>query len=251
MKLISWNVNGVRAIFKKDFLKWMKKANPDILCLQETKAQPEQLSDEILKVKGYHAYFSRPERKGYSGVALYTKIKPKSVDFHFGNKKFNQEGRVVKADYGKFILFNIYFPNGGASDERLKYKLHFYDYFLRCIHRMKNKKIIICGDYNTAHHEIDLARPGPNETNSGFIPIERRRLDKLAQIGYLDTFRLFNKKGENYTWWDMKTRARERNVGWRIDYFWVSKNLKNKIKSASIAPQVMGSDHCPVSINLL
>ncbi len=251
MKLISWNVNGLRAAEKKGFIDWVLHESPDILCLQETKAHASQLSEELLNLDDYHVYFSQPEKKGYSGVALYTRQEPKSVGFDFGYSKYDKEGRVIMADYGKFLLFNIYFPNGGASDERLKYKLNFYDYFLKYLQKFKNKKIIICGDYNTAHHEIDLARPKPNLDNSGFMPIERKRLDKLEAMGFLDTFRMFNTKGENYSYWDMKTRARDRNVGWRIDYFWASKNLKPQIKKASIMPDVLGSDHCPVTLEIL
>lgn len=250
MRLISWNVNGLRAAEKKGFKEWVLHESPDILCLQETKAHVDQLSEELLNLDDYHVYFSQPERKGYSGVALYTRQEPKSVGFDLGIKKYDQEGRVIMADYGKFILFNIYFPNGGSSDERLKYKLAFYDDFFKLLKKFKNKKIIICGDYNTAHHELDLARPKQNIDNSGFMPIERKKLDKLEEMGFLDTFRLFNQEGDNYSYWDMKTRARERNVGWRIDYFWASHNLKTQIKKAFIMPEVTGSDHCPIGIEL-
>ncbi len=252
IKILSWNVNGIRAAYKKGILDWFKKANPDILCLQETKAHPEQLTNELLNVNGYSAYFSSAEKKGYSGVVTYTKEEPINIENGIGIKKFDNEGRFIITEFKEFILFNIYFPNGKASKERLQYKMDFYESFLKHIKKLlkKNKKIVICGDVNTAHKEIDLARPKENSKTSGFLPEERKWIDKFLAAGFIDTFRMFNSKPENYTWWDMITRARERNVGWRIDYFYISENLKNKLKSGFIRPDVMGSDHCPVGIEL-
>ncbi|NWG29846.1 MAG: exodeoxyribonuclease III [Ignavibacteriaceae bacterium] len=252
-RILSWNVNGIRAIQKKGFLDWFKKENPDILCLQETKAHPDQLDDELKNIPGYESYFSSAEKKGYSGVVTYTKLKPKSVQQGIGVKKFDSEGRFIITEFDEFTLFNIYFPNGKASAERLQYKMDFYETFLKhCKKLLKEcKKIIVCGDVNTAHKEIDLARPKENSETSGFLPQEREWIDKFLAAGFIDTFRMFNQEPEQYTWWDMVTRARERNVGWRIDYFYISENLREKITSAKIHQDVMGSDHCPISIEIL
>jgi len=249
---MSWNVNGVRAIYKKGFLDWFKKESPDILCLQETKAHPDQLVDDLKNVDEYQSYFSWAEKKGYSGVVTYTKLKPLSVQQGIGKKEFDSEGRFIVTEFEDFTLFNIYFPNGKASAERLKYKMDFYDAFLKHCQKLlkQNKKIVVCGDVNTAHKEIDLARPKENSKTSGFLPEEREWIDKFLEAGFLDTFRMFNDEPEQYTWWDMVTRARERNVGWRIDYFYASENLKKNIVSASIHSSVMGSDHCPVELEL-
>jgi exodeoxyribonuclease-3 len=252
IKILSWNVNGIRAAYKKGILDWFKKVNPDILCLQETKAHPDQLVDELKNVKGYESYFSSAEKKGYSGVVTYTKEKPLNVKNGIGIKKFDSEGRFIITEFKELILFNIYFPNGKASKERLQYKMDFYDAFLKHCKKLlkQGKKIVVCGDVNTAHEEIDLARPKENSKTSGFLPEEREWIDNFLAAGFIDTFRMFNKEPENYTWWDMITRARERNVGWRIDYFYASENLKSNIKSASILPEVMGSDHCPIELEL-
>jgi exodeoxyribonuclease-3 len=252
IRILSWNVNGIRAAYKKGFLDWINKEKPDIICIQETKAQQEQLPDELINIEGYHSYYSSALRKGYSGVAIYTKPEPKSIKKGFGIEKFDSEGRILIAEYPEFILFNIYYPNGKASPERLHYKMEFYDAFLKYVDKLKKKgkNIIICGDVNTAHKEIDIARPKENEKISGFLPEEREWIDKFLSHGYLDTFRMFNQEPDNYTWWDQVTRARDRNVGWRIDYFYISENLKKKIKNAFIMPDVMGSDHCPIGIEI-
>ncbi len=252
LKILSWNVNGLRAVHKKGFLDWILNVNPDILCIQETKAHEEQLPDELKNVNGYQSYFCSGERKGYSGVAIYTKEKPLSIKKGFGDKKFDSEGRILIAEYPGFYLFNIYYPNGKASAERLQYKMEFYDAFLEYVNKLKKKgkKIIICGDVNTAHKEIDIARPKENSTVSGFLPEERAWLDKFLNNGFIDTFRIFNQEPNNYTWWDMVTRARERNVGWRIDYFFVSENAKKDVLDAFIMADVMGSDHCPIGIEI-
>lgn len=251
-KLISWNVNGIRAQEKKGFLEWLKKESPDILCVQETKAHIEQLSNNLINPDGYKTYWSSGEKKGYSGVATFTKAEPKKTETGFGIKKYDCEGRILITTFSDFVLFNIYFPNGQRDNERLKYKLGFYDEFLKYINDLKEKgkKIIVCGDVNTAHKEIDLARPKENVNNSGFLPIEREWMDKLVENGYIDTFREFNQENGNYTYWDTITRARERNVGWRIDYFFISPNLSKNLKKAFIMPEVMGSDHCPIGIEI-
>lgn len=250
IKLVSWNVNGLRAIHRKGFLDWLTTQNADIVCAQETKASPDQLPGDLIEIPGYSSYFASAERKGYSGVALWTREKPKRMGTDMGIPRFDVEGRVIRADYPAFTLLDVYFPNGGASHERLMYKLDFYESFLAYVSKLKRRKVIICGDFNTAHREIDLARPKQNETVSGFLPDERAWIDRLIDHGFIDTFRIFNQESGNYTWWDYQTRARERNVGWRIDYFFTSKSLRKQVESAFIQPEAMGSDHCPVGITL-
>ncbi len=252
MKILSWNVNGIRAIEKKGFLEWFQKESPDVLCLQETKARPEQLSEKMMKPDGYHSYWSAAEKKGYSGVAIYTKTQPKAVTEGLGIKEFDSEGRTLVADYGDFVLFNVYYPNGGAGNKRVPFKMKFYDAFLTKAEelRKQGKKIIITGDINTAHTEIDLARPKENVKNTGFLPEEREWVSKFIKCGYVDTFRHFTKDGGHYTWWDYYTGARARDAGWRIDYFFVTENLLSKLKKAFILKNVMGSDHCPIGIEL-
>ena len=242
----------MRAAHKKGLAEWLMEADYDILALQETKANPRQIPPAIADAGGYHTYFSKPERPGYSGVGLLSKAKPNSVSYSFGNQRFDSEGRVIEADYGVFTLLNVYFPNGGRSEERLRYKLDFYDAFLDHMERirLRGRSLIICGDYNTAHTELDIARPKENENRSGFMPVERAWLDKLTSMGYVDTFRMFTPGGGHYTWWDMKTRARERDVGWRLDYFFATEDLLPKIRSAGILKDVIGSDHCPVTLEL-
>ncbi len=255
IKIITWNVNGVRAICKKGFADYFGQLAPDIFCIQETKAQPEQIPAELQAIKGYTFYCCSAQRRGYSGVAMWVRdgaLKPLNVKCGFGIERFDIEGRTQIADYGSFLLYNIYFPNGGASEERLAYKMDFYAALLEHLQNLNphKKDIIICGDVNTAHKEIDLARPGPNSTVSGFLPCERQWIDKLLAAGFYDAFRLFDSSAEKYTWWDYKTRARSRNVGWRIDYFFVSTAIKDKISNCSILADIPGSDHCPVSLTL-
>ncbi len=253
MKIISWNVNGIRAIYKKNFISWFNKENPDVLCLQETKAQKEQVPEEILILNGYEKYFSSALKKGYSGVSIFSKNKPKEIKYGFGMGRFDEEGRTIIAEYEDFVLLNIYFPNGGASPQRLEYKMDFYTYFLKFVVDLVNsgKNVIFCGDVNTAHKEIDLARPRQNSDRSGFLPKERAWIDEVIQNGFVDTFRMFYPEPHQYTWWDYKTRARERNVGWRIDYFFTNENFKQNIKDAFILKDVLGSDHCPIGIEIL
>lgn len=250
LKMISWNVNGVRAVARKGLIDWVKEAKADILCLQETKARPEQLSRELSNPVGYHSYWSVAERKGYSGTVTHSKIEPAKVLHGMGEPRLDSEGRMVITEYPNFVLFNVYFPNGKKNKERLRFKLDFYDAFLLMAdsYRERGKGVIACGDFNTAHKEVDLARPKENENVSGFLPIEREWIDKFISHGYIDTFRHFNKEPGQYSWWDYKTRARERNVGWRLDYFFVSDDLLPKLKSAFIMKHVMGSDHCPVGV---
>jgi exodeoxyribonuclease III len=252
VKLCSWNVNGIRAIHKKGFLDWFNEEKPDILSIQETKATEDQLPRKLKDFEGYHSYFTSAERKGYSGVALYTSLKLEKLEEGFGIQKFDSEGRIQIADYGEFVLFNIYFPNGKMSEERLKYKMDFYDAFLDHANNLRDqgRNIVVCGDVNTAHKEIDLARPKENSKVSGFLPIERAWIDKFLENGYVDTFRMFNSEPDQYTWWSYRTKARTRNVGWRLDYFFVNKEFKDNVKSSYILSDVMGSDHCPICLEI-
>lgn len=250
MRIVSWNVNGIRAIHKKGNAEFLRTVGADIIALQETKADVEQVHEELRALPDYHAYFSSSKvKKGYSGVAVYTKREPEAARNGIGTPRFDDEGRIIELDFGTFVFWNVYFPNGGMGPHRLEYKLDFYDAFLERIEtvRAEGKSVIFCGDVNTAHEEIDLARPKENETNTGFLPEERAWLDELANLGYVDTFRHFypDKRGA-YTYWDLLTGARDRNVGWRIDYVFVSADLVGKLKGAGIMPEVYGSDHCPI-----
>ncbi len=252
MRLLSWNVNGLRAVIRKGFFEWFKKESPDVLCLQEIKARPEQIPSHVRHMPQYHVYWNAAERKGYSGVGAFSKSAPKSVSKGFGIPRFDSEGRILITEFEDFVLFNIYYPNGKKNDERLQYKLDFYDTFLGFVDNLKamGKNIVVCGDFNTAHTEIDLARPKQNEERSGFLPVERAWIDRFIDHGFVDTFRYFHKDAVEYSWWDLKTRARERNVGWRIDYFFVNKEFLPKVTDAFILQEVMGSDHCPVGIDV-
>ncbi len=263
MKIISWNTNGLRATYKQgNFDPLFTNYNPDIVCLQETKAMPEQLPEAVREVFGYDAYFSWPEiKKGYSGVAIYTKEKPLTVTMGIGMRASPavarpeedvEEGRTITAEYKDFYLITCYFPNGGGGPERLAYKLRFYDQFLKHIEKLRfAKPVIFCGDVNTAHNEIDLARPKENVMNTGFLPIERAWMDKLIAKGWIDVFRILNPdKKDVYTYWDQKTASRERNVGWRIDYFFVSPDLKDNVVDFQTLKDYYGSDHCPIVLDI-
>ncbi|MCF7813684.1 MAG: exodeoxyribonuclease III [Candidatus Cloacimonetes bacterium] len=252
MYIVSWNVNGLRAVLRKNFLEFLGNEDPDILAIQETKLQKEQIPKEIQELKNYYKYWNFAEKKGYSGVALFTKIKPKSVEYSIGHPEFDTEGRLIIAEYEDFTLMNCYFPNGQMSDKRLKYKMDYYErmFTLMQVLRAEGKNVIVCGDFNTAHKEIDLANPTQNAKISGFLPIERAWLDKIVENGWVDTFREFNNEPDQYSWWTYRFGARSRNVGWRIDYFFTNKeNLKN-IKKAYIRQDILGSDHCPVGVEI-
>lgn len=250
LRLCSWNVNGIRAVWKKGFPEWFARELPDVVCLQETKASEDQLEADMIHFRDYRSYFFSAEKKGYSGVAVYTRLQPLNVRRGFGEPRFDCEGRVLELDFGDFLLFNVYFPNGGRGPERVRYKLEFYESLFRHCEQLRRqqKKIIVCGDYNTAHKEIDLARPKENEHTSGFLPEERAWIDRIVNMQYVDTFRQFNQEPGWYTYWDQITRARLRNIGWRIDYFFVSAELMPQVTAANIYMEVMGSDHCPIDI---
>jgi len=250
MKIISFNVNGLRAAYKYGFFDWLKNEKPDIVCLQEIKLQKEQLPDQLLNPLGYYTYLSAAVKKGYSGTLVYSKTKSQSVSKTLGFKKFDQEGRILKLDFKNFTLINLYLPHGSRNKSKLPYKLECYQRLFKLLPRLKNKKIILTGDFNIAHLELDLARPKENKNNIMFTPKEREQINQLLKLGYIDSFRLFNKKKGQYSWWPYFRNARERNLGWRLDYIFVSKKLKSQLKKAFILPQVKMSDHCPVGIEL-
>jgi exodeoxyribonuclease-3 len=250
MKLYSWNINGIRSILKKDFKSWLENNPADIYCLQEVRALKEQIPAEIYEHKGYHCFWNPAEKKGYSGVALWSKSKPLKVHYGLGNPKFDLEGRTIVAEFKNFVLYNIYFPNGASKPERLDYKMEFYQEFLKHA-QAQVKPVIVCGDFNTCHQEIDIARPKANEKRSGFLPIERDWMDSLIQADYIDSYRQFNpSKVDVYTWWSNRGGARQRNVGWRIDYFFLEQSLKDNLKKAEVHMEDLGSDHCPISIEI-
>jgi exodeoxyribonuclease-3 len=253
MKFVSWNVNGLRAWHKKGASSWFIKEKPDFFCVQETKCDVSQVPEELRNLFPYYSFFNESKaRKGYSGVGIWAKQKPKEVIYGLHKEEFDTEGRVLTLVYETFVLINCYFPNGGQGPERIEFKLKFYKEFLKFCQNFEKKglKVIFCGDVNTAHTEIDLARPKENTKNTGFLPIERAWIDEVLEAGFIDTYRFKNPEKVKYSYWDMKTFARSRNVGWRIDYFFVGENLKNKIQAVDIFTDVEGSDHCPVFLDL-
>jgi exodeoxyribonuclease-3 len=253
-RIVSWNVNGLRAVLKKGFLTWLDEISPDVLCIQETKAEPGVLPERAKTPPGYVTYWNSALRKGYSGVAAYTRETPLSVLKLIGVEEFDGEGRILAMEYSDFILVNVYFPNGKSGSDRLRFKLDFYEECLLWFDRLRSERrkgLVLTGDVNTAHREIDLARPKENSRVSGFLPEERQWIDRLLSHGYADTFRHLHPDRMNaYTWWDYKTHARERNVGWRIDYFFVSSDLLPRVTKSEILADVTGSDHCPILLEL-
>lgn len=248
MKIISWNVNGIRAWYKKGMFDWVLDQKPDFFCVQETKAEIDQLPGDLAYPFGYQAYFnSSNERKGYSGTAIYSRVKPDNVTYGLGVKKLDQQGRQINLFFDKTLLVNCYFPNGGGPVERLLFKLDYYAEFLKFVKKYRDQgyRVIFCGDLNVAHDEIDLARPESNKDSVGFLPEERLWIDELIESGFVDTFRELHPKTIKYSWWDMKTRSRDRNVGWRLDYFFVDNGSFKKVKKSLILDDILGSDHCP------
>jgi len=254
MRIVSWNVNGLRAVLKKGFFPAVENMDPDILCLQETKLQEHQRTDEMINFGTYRSYWDYAARKGYSGVAAYAKQRPVEHRYGFGIDRFDSEGRVIELVYDTFTLFNIYFPNGQKDDDRLQYKLDFYRDFFQYADELKanGTSLIITGDFNTAHNEIDLKNPQSNKDRSGFLRIERDVLDDILSRGYVDTFRHFYPDTVKYSWWSYRFNARKNNAGWRIDYFFVSEDLiaNRVVTDAFILNDIHGSDHCPVGIEL-
>lgn len=249
MELISWNVNGIRACLTKGFEHFFEEVKADIFCIQETKCQPEQIE---LEFEGYESYWNSAEKKGYSGTAIFTKIKPKNVTYGIGIEEHDREGRVITLEFDKFYMVNIYTPNSKRGLERLEYRQIWEDEIRKYLLRLnQDKPVIMCGDLNVAHKEIDLKNPKTNRGNAGFTDEERNKMTELLDAGFIDTFRfLYPDKENQYSWWSYMGKAREKNVGWRIDYFIVSKDIENKVKEATIYPEVYGSDHCPVGLKI-
>ena len=247
MKLISWNVNGIRACVNKGFKEFFEKINADIFCIQETKCQPEQIE---LEFDGYYAYWNSAEKKGYSGTAIFTKQKPICVTYGIGIDEHDKEGRVITLEFKDFYMVNIYTPNAKRGLERLDYRQIWEDEIRKYLLKLNQEKpVIMCGDLNVAHKEIDLKNPKSNRGNAGFTDEEREKMTALLSAGFIDTFRyVYPDKTDSYSWWSYMGKAREKNIGWRIDYFIVSKDIKDKIKEAMIYPEIMGSDHCPVGL---
>ena len=257
MRILSWNVNGIRAVEKKGFVSWMEKEGADMVCIQETKARPEQLSKELLDIndkngKPYHAFWACAKKPGYSGAAIYSKIEPLNVRF-LGVEEFDCEGRVLQADFKDFTLISAYFPNSQDAGKRLDYKLGFCGAILELCkkYRKEKRNFVLSGDYNIAHTPIDLARPKENEGNAGYLPEERAWMDTFTAAGFIDSFRYLHpgEKG-HYSWWSYRMNARERNVGWRIDYHCINPEFLPALKSSAIMPELQGSDHCPVELTL-
>ena len=249
MKLISWNVNGIRACVNKGFKDFFNQINADIFCIQETKCQPGQIE---LEFEGYKSYWNSAQKKGYSGTAIFTKKEPINVTYGIGIEEHDQEGRVITLEFENFYMVDIYTPNAKRGLERLDYRQIWEDEIKKYLLRLnETKPVIMCGDLNVAHEEIDLKNPKSNRGNAGFTDEEREKMTQLLNAGFIDTFRyLYPEKEDAYSWWSYMGKARERNIGWRIDYFIVSDQIKNKIKEAKIYPEIMGSDHCPVGLEI-
>jgi exodeoxyribonuclease-3 len=257
MRILSWNVNGIRAVEKKGFVRWMEAESADIVCIQETKASPEQLSDELREIRDgegrpYFSYWASAQKLGYSGVAIYSRTEPEAVET-LGIDEFDDEGRVLQAEYKDFTLISAYFPNSQDGGKRLDYKLAFCDVIMKLSKKYAKtgRHFILCGDYNIAHTPIDLARPKENEESAGYLPEERAWMDDYTGAGFVDTFRHFHPdEGGHYSWWSYRANARPRNIGWRLDYYCVDPAFLPAVKSSVIRPEVEGSDHCPIELEL-
>jgi len=252
MKIVSWNVNGLRAILRKNALTRLLDWEPEMICLQEVKARPEQIPENEREIPGYMAIWNPAERPGYSGVLTYTKTQAKNVRLGLEHEEFDREGRVIRTDIEDISVFNIYFPNGQRGQDRVDFKLNFYDRVLSTALDLEKsgKQVVISGDFNTAHQDIDLANPRENETTSGFLPSERVKIDEYIYAGFVDIFREMRPEDNRYTWWTYRFGARARNIGWRIDYFMISQGLKSRIIDVDILDSVEGSDHCPVLLEI-
>lgn len=251
MKIISYNVNGIRAALNKGFKEWLEAENPDILCLQELKALPEQV-DNFYEDLGYKMYWETAEKKGYSGVAILTKSEPLHVEHGCGNDLYDSEGRVLRADYEDFSVMSVYMPSGTSGDIRQDFKYEWLDFFQNYVDELRKEvpNLIISGDYNIAHKEIDIHNPVSNKNSSGFLPEEREWLTKYVDSGFIDTFREFNTDPHHYSWWSYRANARANNKGWRIDYHMATEPLKERLTSASILPNAFHSDHCPIVVEI-
>lgn len=254
MKIVSYNVNGIRSAMSKGLVNFMQQEHADVYCLQETKAMKEQINDAyIFEVAGYknHYWFSA-EKKGYSGVALFCRNEPDHIEYGFGNEDYDKEGRIIRADYGDTSIISVYIPSGSSGELRQAYKMVWLDFFHQYVDDLKTKRpnLIICGDYNICHQAIDIHDPVSNKNSSGFLPEEREWMSSFIESGFEDSFRAFNKAPHNYSWWSYRAGARARNKGWRIDYCMVSENIKNRMNDAGIIPNAMHSDHCPVWVDM-
>ena len=252
MKLISWNVNGIRAAGRSGFSIWFEREAADVVCVQETKARPEQLEEALLHPQGYHSFWHSALKPGYSGVGIYTKNEPLRVQVGIGIPEIDAEGRVLIAEFPNFVLINSYFPNSQRDHARLGYKLAFCDHMMKFCNglRSQGKNLVLCGDLNIAHHEIDLKNPKSNVKTAGFLPEERAWMDQFVKGGYVDGFRHFEKGPGHYTWWSHRPGVREKNIGWRLDYFVVNDEFKERMSAVKHQPEVLGSDHCPVVLAL-
>lgn len=253
MKIITYNINGIRAAIKKGFPEWLKATNADIICLQEIKSTPEQIDPEEFITLGYELFWHPAVKKGYSGVAIFSKIKPEGVCIGCGIEKYDFEGRVIRADYKDFSLMNVYMPSGSSGEERQAFKMIWLDDFFDYVHSVRKDfpNLIVCGDFNICHRPIDIHNPKSNANSSGFLPEERSWMEKFFNSGFIDSFRLFNSEPHNYTWWSYRTNARERNLGWRIDYLATTTEMKDKLKRSVILKEAYHSDHCPVLLEIL
>ena len=252
MRIISYNVNGIRAALGKGLIDWIKSADPDVLCVQEIKANPEQVGLLEFEELGYHHYWYPAQKKGYSGVAIFTKQKPLHVEYGCGNKKYDDEGRVIRIDFKDYSVMSVYHPSGSSSEERQAFKMEWLDFFQKYINELKTKhpKLVLCGDYNICHKAIDIHNPISNAKSSGFLPEEREWMENFINSGFIDTFRSFNDLPHHYSWWSYRADSRNKNLGWRIYYNLVSTNLQDKLKRAAILPEARHSDHCPVLVEL-
>jgi exodeoxyribonuclease-3 len=251
MKLVSWNVNGIRSVAQKGFLSWMDGIRADLICLQEIKARPEQLDSALQRPKGYLGFWHPAEKAGYSGLVIYSKKEPIKVITGLGSPEFDKEGRVLTLEFEGFFVVNAYFPNSQRDHARLGYKLKFCDEMLFFLNKLQMKKpVLLCGDFNIAHKEIDLKNPKENKDNAGFLPQERAWMDRFLASGYVDGFRLFNQEPNQYTWWSYRPTIRERNIGWRLDYWVTQKDFAKNVKKVTHQTDVKGSDHCPVLLEL-
>ncbi|MDO5810307.1 MAG: exodeoxyribonuclease III [Methanobrevibacter sp.] len=253
IKLVSWNVNGIRAVSKKEeFWDWFNNTDADIINFQEVRATQDKIPEKLADVDGFHQSFNEAEKKGYSGVGTYSKIEPLEVLRGLGVEELDSEGRVLRIKYPDFYLYNIYFPNSGMNAKRLDFKVDFCNALLEQLVELKNngENVVITGDYNIAHHPIDVYNPKNCEGKSGYLPEERAWLDELEKAGFVDTFRMFDEGENNFTWWSYRTKARDRNAGWRLDYFYVNEEIRDNVKSAEILSDIYGSDHCPVTLEL-
>jgi exodeoxyribonuclease-3 len=250
VKIISWNVNGLRSVYKKGFLDFLKKEKADIICLQEIKIQENQIPKELLNPFGYYSFFNPAIKKGYSGVAVFSKIEPKNINKKLGIDRFDKEGRILKLEYPDFILTNVYIPHGGRRKENLDYKLEVYARLLKNLNKKANERRILIGDFNIAHQEIDLARPKQNLNNIMFTAQEREQLDKLIELGFIDSFRRLHKNERTFTWWPYYRNARKRNLGWRLDYAFITSKRAQEIRNSLILKEITGSDHCPIKLEI-